>query len=912
MRLLADDQAVNGDELDHAAPTPDSDAEQGWHILLVDDDEEQRNLIERLLERSGTAFRLEWMPSLESGLQRLNEARFDVLLLDYVVGPRSGLELLREARARGHELPIIVLTDDQDPAVDDTVARAGATADLAKGTLDSAALERAIRFAIEGSRAARELALRARQQSAVAELGIRALSAHCLDELFQDALRTAIAVCGLELGALYELSSSDDHLALRAAIGFELDDAAADPLSSHGPSETAFALRAEAPVVIEELGADGRFEPQPLWLRHGARSGLSVVLHGPQRPLGLLSVYGRDRRVLAPSDISSVQAIAQLLAGAIERHGSELLMRAVFDSALDGMLIYDDDAVVHDANPAACQLIGLPRAQLIGRSCRDFFRPAGDGAATARTPCARTGGLRGEYLLRRADCSETLIECAAAPSSRPGQHIALFHDISERKQAESALRRRDANLRALLEGLPDAVVVSRAGRVVYVNPSFVRLLGYDADRAVLGRGLGELFALTATDGAGDWLRSVPEGSSISLEREGLRRDGSRVSFEVNVLGVVFEEAPCLLAVARDVTERKRFIRALQRSETNFRYLIENAPDAILAVRDERAVYVNDRFVRLLGYDRRADLLGKNPFEDLVPPEDRARLEASFGSSDPVEHRLLGRGQRVLTVESTSLEVIFDNRPTRILIARDITERRQLESRLILADRMVSMGTLAAAAAHELDQPLASMMGHVNRMTEELTVAGFLPAERVAALREMMGDVAEDCERIRHIVRDVKASARGDDDRQQPAEPRTPLMPAPARRRGRVLVIDDDVGIGKALRRALRREHDVVVFQRAREALELLGRGEPFDVIFCDVMMPEISGIDFFQEIRRRLPKLAGRTVFLTGGGGFTNETLADLRSTRLIEKPFDINLVRAVVREHIGRAPVRDAAAGQP
>ncbi len=122
----------------------------------------------------------------------------------------------------------------------------------------------------------------------------------------------------------------------------------------------------------------------------------------------------------------------------------------------------------------------------------------------------------------------------------------------------------------------------------------------------------------------------------------------------------------------------------------------------------------------------------------------------------------------------------------------------------------------------------------------------------------------------------------------------------AGRRGRVLVVDDELAIGRALHRLLAPEHDVVVLTSARQALERIIFGERFDVIFCDVMMPEMTGMALYEECARLAPDQARRMVLLTGGP-FTakgREFLQQVTNQRL-EKPFDFENVRSVVRRFV-------------
>jgi CheY-like chemotaxis protein len=129
----------------------------------------------------------------------------------------------------------------------------------------------------------------------------------------------------------------------------------------------------------------------------------------------------------------------------------------------------------------------------------------------------------------------------------------------------------------------------------------------------------------------------------------------------------------------------------------------------------------------------------------------------------------------------------------------------------------------------------------------------------------------------------------------------PVDEAPPARRGRVLVIDDEPGIGLLIRKVVERDHDVTVTTNASEALAWVGAGRRFDLILCDLMMPHMTGMDFFEHLVKLDASQAGETVFLTGGA-FTpraRQFLIDI-DRPCIEKPFDIADLQAMVNDHIG------------
>ncbi len=132
----------------------------------------------------------------------------------------------------------------------------------------------------------------------------------------------------------------------------------------------------------------------------------------------------------------------------------------------------------------------------------------------------------------------------------------------------------------------------------------------------------------------------------------------------------------------------------------------------------------------------------------------------------------------------------------------------------------------------------------------------------------------------------------------PVERPPPAASRPATTRGRVLVVDDEAGIGRALERTLTEHHDVVAVTRAEDALAKVRAGERFDVILSDVMMPEVSGMEMHWRLQSAFPDQARRVVFLTGGA-FTPAARDFLASVPnpCLEKPFDPKALLAVIAE---------------
>lgn len=319
---------------------------------------------------------------------------------------------------------------------------------------------------ITGRRAVeQEVEARARQQAAVAALGQRALANSDLDGLMNQAVATVARNLGVELCEVMELLPDGQTLVLRAGVGWQegLVGRATvvtgpDP-ESFAVSQVGYVLLANEPVIIEDLHTENRFVGTPLLLQHGAVSGMSVVIGGRERPFGVLDAYTAAHRIFTRDDINFLQATANVLAEAIERRKAEAAVRhseerfrSLVQNASDIVLVLDADARLQYVSPSVERVLGYNPDQQLGTNVFDLVHPDDRGRLLRSFEGVRTreGVYQPtEFRVRHADGSWRYLEARANnllddPSVRG--IVQNVHDITERRQAEEAIRGLNAEL----------------------------------------------------------------------------------------------------------------------------------------------------------------------------------------------------------------------------------------------------------------------------------------------------------------------------------------------------------------------------------------------------------------------------------------------------------------------------------
>jgi PAS domain S-box-containing protein len=625
-------------------------------------------------------------------------------------------------------------------------------------------------------------------------------------------------------------------------------------------------------------------------------------------------------------------------------------------------------------------------------------------------------------------------------------------------------------LASILGELPVGVWVARApsGEAVYANRAFERILGMEAVDGVTIEEAPSTYSIQDLAGAPypvdrlPFSRALATGGPVCVDDLVIDR-GRKGKVNVRAFATPLRDGAGAIALVIiafiDISAEARAIAERNHAESQLRFAVHHAPVVLWATDAAGVVTVSEgAALKPMGL-RSGQLVGQSIFElygdnpKVLANHQRAMSGEQVSETVPV-------GGIVLDTSVTPARNA-DGEVTGVIgMATDVTERHRLQARIIQNDRVAAVGTLAASVAHEINNPLTYVLGHMAAVAEHLTAAADVvdeamkgtagealaqARESLLAARAVLGDARNGAQRIGRIARDLHTFARPADEAVRPValeaviasvlqlvrkeieararltvdlKPTLPVRgnearlvqvvlnllvnawqalpeahpdgheivvrtrsdgpdaiieisdtgpgippsnrqrifepffttkepgagtglglfvcrniveglggqisvadglaggalfrvrlptssresvapvatpaparppPPPRRRSARVLIIDDDAGVARVFANALQDEFDVRTVLDGHEALHILLTDSQLDLVYCDLVMQGLSGMELYDEISRRAPDRVQKLVFMTGGA-FTPRAchFVERLGDAIVYKPFDI------------------------
>ncbi len=658
---------------------------------------------------------------------------------------------------------------------------------------------------------------------------------------------------------------------------------------------------------------------------------------------------GEDEAILADGRTRAIEyhAVGNILPGlhlAIYRdvtdtrsaQAARARLAAIVESSSDAIIGLDADGMIEDWNRAAEELYGYRADEVRGRSPA-FLEPPSRQGELERFRQRVLGGEEVssvETVRRRKDGRAVNVSATWSPirdsTGRVVRLAVVARDVTEQKRARDRFR-------ALLELAPDAMIaVDRNHQIILANRHAARVFGYPEDGLI-----GESVQLLVPEGLrgrhlrylDGYAREGRPGRHAGRELRARRKDGSEFDVEIT-LSPFDHDAEEMVAIAavRDVTERNKLRDQLVFSDrmasigtlaAGVAHEINNPLAAIVAnvdlalrevvelpiPRDQTGDLADgledarEAAARVRQIVRDLKIFSRST-EERVHPVDveraldttlriawneirhRAHLVKDYGNVPRAEANEARLGQVFLNVLVNAAQAIPEG----------LVERNEIRvTTAVDADGLilVSIRDTGAGMSPEVLKRLFTPF-FTTKPVGVGTGLGLSISHRLVT--GFGGRIAVDSElgegtTCRIWLRPAVFEA-------EEAEPVAETVRAG--RRGRILVVDDEPLICHAVSRTLARDHDTTAVTDPREALRRLTSGEHFDVILCDLMMPQMTGMDLHAELVKLDPGVAGRMVFLTGGA-FTaraRDFLDNVHNQRL-EKPFDPAQLRALINDKI-------------
>jgi two-component system, cell cycle sensor histidine kinase and response regulator CckA len=517
---------------------------------------------------------------------------------------------------------------------------------------------------------------------------------------------------------------------------------------------------------------------------------------------------------------------------------------------------------------------------------------------------------------------------------------------SERDRVESALAQSEERFHSVVQGAPDGVAILRGATILYLNPRGARMLGLATPTAAIGRMITEFIHPDEAQSAAGRIRELLRtGQAPETPHEYRSRslDGRDLTVEISSIRIDFDGGPAVLAFARDVTYRKALEGRVAQAERlsalgvlsagvaheinnplayvllNLEFIeqtVESLPEG--PVREtllRRAQEAQHGAGRVASIVRDLRTFARDDASSRAPVSVEKTLEAAISmASAELEKRarLVRRFDEVATVlgNAARLEQVFVNLLTNAVhsLPDGGPEKNVITLTIFEDDRTVYVGVSDTGTGMSEDVRRQIFDPFFTTKPPGVGTGLGLPICQ-GILRAHGGaiDVAStpgQGSTFTVTLPRAEASATT-------AEERPPANRQPAQR-GRVLIVDDDVNVGRTLSMALRELHDVTVVTSGQEALAELHAAHfagGYEAILCDVLMPGMTGSELFDRVRGELPGLDTRFVFMSGGLFLDGAAeLAKKSQNPVLEKPFDLDDVREALRGVVMRS--RDVTAG--
>ncbi len=588
----------------------------------------------------------------------------------------------------------------------------------------------------------------------------------------------------------------DDDPAIVSATRRLLDKAGYQTFPAQTGLETLEAARRHRPdLILLDVNLpdiDGfevcrRLKADPELAGIGVIIVSSTYTDGESQAAGLdLGADGYIARPVSNRELlARVQGLLRLRAAEQTARLSAAEWQATFDAVGSGIILTDDAYHIIQCNRAAGELFGEIPENMLGKRCYEIVHSAAEPYYACPLMTVKKEKKRQSMIFERGGrWLEVTVDPILDAEGRFAGSVHVINDITERKQAEEALRESEEKYRLLAETTPDVIILhDMEGRIQYVNRAGLELTGLTAEE-VIGRPIDVFIAPEFQNGIrkrGEQ-RARGNGGLYHYEVEVLSKSGQKLCMEVYSAPVARQgQTEQILIVARDITARKQAEERIRQSEETYRNLFHNAQVGLFRTRiaDGKILESNEQLARMFGYDSREEFIAEYvTSQNYVDPGTRERMvdmlrrdgfvqnfEARFYRKDrsifwarytariyPEQGWIEGVAEDVTQQKQAEDEIRRLNAELEQRVAERTRQLQEAQEQLVRQERLAVLGQLAGSVGHELRNPLAVINNAVYFLKLVLPDAG----EKV---REYLNILERETHNAEKIVGDLLDFAR---------------------------------------------------------------------------------------------------------------------------------------------------------
>jgi PAS domain S-box-containing protein len=652
-------------------------------VLLIENDEDDYRLTRELFSEFKNGIELQWVATAEEGLKASSRQEHDVILIAHRLGEHNGLELIHEIQKFGRETPVILLTADNDQAVELAAMEAGAAYCLIKNETRATLLERLLQFIIERKPVNAELRDARSQLEAALDAG-------------------AISIWNYDI--LNDRIFADKNLAQLSSVS---------PENAEGGTLKSFmcAIHEDDRRRVEEEIATA--------FKHGEKFRSEYRVIQPNETVRWVTARGRIKRDAEGTAIR----MSGVIIDSTERRAAEeefklenSFMEALMNNIPDAIYFKDTEGRFMRVNRHAPFKSNSSREEIVGKTDFDYFSEEHASAAFAdEQQIIRTGQpiINKEERETYPDGSQVWVSTTKVPIfDEAGCAIGIVgvsRDITEHKLAEIKFRQSEERYRLLFENNPLPMWVFDVETLGFltINDAAILHYGYSREEFLSMtikdiRPQGEIPALLES------FSTVNRGMDYAGIWKHQKKDGGIIDVEITSHELIFDGRTAELVLANDVTERK----VAEESIRFQAHLLDTVNQAVIATDLEgRITYWNQFAEKLYGWNAQ-EVQGLNVLELLTPQimaEQASQILSLLGEgiSWAGEFKVQRRDGTIFPALVNNSPIIDEqgNRLGIVGISIDITERKLAEHALQQAEARYRSIVEALPAIVYLSQPV---------------------------------------------------------------------------------------------------------------------------------------------------------------------------------------------------------------